>query len=53
MHKFLNKKKNKKVEAAVKPMMNTLYAKDNDPFGSYTGKPADKKERPVQDQDDL
>lgn len=24
-----------------------------DPFGSYTGRPADPKERPVQDADDL
>jgi len=25
----------------------------NDPFGSYTGKPMEKYEVPVQDQDDL
>lgn len=24
-----------------------------DPFGSYTGKPVDKKDKPVQDADDL
>ena len=24
-----------------------------DPFGSYTGRPADPNERPVQDADDL
>lgn len=24
-----------------------------DPFGSYTGRPADPQERPVQDADDL
>ena len=24
-----------------------------DPFGSYTGKPAEKGEKPVQDADDL
>ena len=25
----------------------------SDPFGSYTGRPADPKEKPVQDADDL
>lgn len=24
-----------------------------DPFGSYTGRPADPKEKPIQDADDL
>lgn len=24
-----------------------------DPFGSYTGRPADKDEKPIQDADDL
>ena len=26
---------------------------DTDPFGSYTGRPRDKYEKPVQDADDL
>lgn len=26
---------------------------NTDPFGSYTGRPADPKEKPVQDADDL
>lgn len=26
---------------------------NTDPFGSYTGKPLDPQERPVQDADDL
>lgn len=26
---------------------------ETDPFGSYTGKPIDSDERPVQDADDL
>ena len=26
---------------------------NTDPFGSYTGRPVDPKERPIQDADDL
>ena len=26
---------------------------DTDPFGSYTGRPSDPQERPIQDADDL
>ena len=26
---------------------------NTDPFGSYTGRPADKNEKPIQDADDL
>jgi len=29
------------------------YASSTDPDGSYTGKPEDKNEQPVQDADDL
>ena len=29
------------------------YLINTDPFGSYTGKPLDPQERPVQDADDL
>ena len=32
--------------------VNNFYSSD-DPFGSYTGICADKRERPVQDADDL
>ncbi len=37
----------------VKRMLNANLAKDTDPFGSYTGKPVNEYEVPVQDQDDL
>lgn len=37
-----NKKKEEKMEVI-----------STDPFGSYTGRPADPNERPVQDADDL
>ena len=36
------KKKNEKKEVIC-----------TDPFGSYTGRPADPEERPIQDADDL
>ena len=36
------------IDAYVSPKM-----KHSDPQGSYTGKPADKREVPVQDADDL
>lgn len=39
---MINKKKDIKTQR-----INT------DPFGSYTGSPADKDEKPIQDADDL
>ena len=33
--------------------LNKLYSPDTDPQGSYTGKPENKQEKPVQDADDL
>ena len=37
----------------VREMVKENELTDTDPFGSYTGKPADKNETPVQDADDL
>ncbi|MBR5496311.1 MAG: hypothetical protein IKV58_02875 [Oscillospiraceae bacterium] len=53
MHKFINKDKKERIKSAVEPMLNTLFDKNTDPDGSYTGKPENKKEKPVQDADDL
>ena len=39
----MSKKKEKKVDEVIV----------TDPFGSYTGRPADPFERPIQDADDL
>ena len=36
----------------IKDIIQTKPSK-TDPDGSYTGKPADKNEKPVQDADDL
>ena len=33
--------------------INELYSPDTDPQGSYTGKPENTREKPVQDADDL
>ena len=49
---------NKRNEIAnkTKEVVNAYLSKDNlktDPNGSYTGKPLDKYEKPVQDADDL
>lgn len=50
-----NKKKNKKVKnhPKVNDIVNSNFAPDTDPFGSYTGKPINNYEKPIQDQDDL
>ena len=43
-------------EARVKKKMwemTDIPTSETDPNGSYTGKPADKYEKPVQDADDL
>lgn len=37
----------------VESMLNTNFAPSTDPFGSYTGRPINPYEIPVQDQDDL
>ena len=47
-----NKKLSKKVDSVVKSFVDEQSFK-TDPNGSYTGRPADKDEKPVQDVDDL
>lgn len=51
----MNDKKNKKDFTPTKKALKTIsnYSPDTDPQGSYTGKPANVKETPVQDADDL
>ena len=34
-------------------MLTDMRSTETDPYGSYTGVPADPKEKPVQDADDL
>lgn len=45
----------KNTPAPTDRALDAIILKDlkTDPFGSYTGRPADEKERPVQDADDL
>lgn len=45
----------KNTPAPTDRALDAISLKDlkTDPFGSYTGRPADEKERPVQDADDL
>lgn len=53
--KFKNKRPSKVVHtqsAIVNSIINEPPS-DTDPFGSYTGKPMDPNETPVQDADDL
>jgi len=48
--------KKKKVMEKAKEVCRSYVDKDSfrtDPNGSYTGRPADEKEIPVQDADDL
>jgi len=55
------RKEEKKEEKKEKKYRQTPYASDqignnpskSDPDGSYTGQPKDKKDKPVQDSDDL
>lgn len=49
------KDKNKKVKnhPKVQSIVNANFAPETDPFGSYTGRPVNKYDVPVQDQDDL
>lgn len=44
-------KKQKKIKDTTDKIIKAFKGK-NDPFGSYTGNPVDKKE-PVQDADDI
>ncbi len=48
------KKTVKRIPAPTKRALNTISdPSDTDVNGSYTGKPKDKREIPVQDADDL
>ncbi|MBQ2756707.1 MAG: hypothetical protein IJF27_08540 [Oscillospiraceae bacterium] len=49
------KKQDAKRKKPTKKAMDTLEtsAAKTDPMGSYTGKPQNEKEQPVQDADDL
>ncbi len=50
------KKKQKAIQPAKTvrfPTLTSMVAEFSDPNGSYTGTPKDKRERPVQDVDDL
>lgn len=49
-----NKKSNERIPAPTKRAMELFPApSDTDVNGSYTGKPKNKRETPVQDADDL
>lgn len=44
----------KKIQKELRVVEDSIVKKDNfDPFGSYSGVPADPDEKPVQDADDL
>ena len=45
-------KKKDPMKGAVERILNIRPSK-NDPNGSYTGKPLDRHEKPIQDADDL
>ncbi len=50
------KKSDKGLSPKVKSVVKSFVESDSfkvDPNGSWTGNPADKKEKPVQDVDDL
>ena len=51
MKKQEQKKKSEPMEKAM--ALTNLKSSQTDPSGSYTGQPADRRERPVQDADDL
>ncbi len=44
--------KNEAIKHAVERILAMRPSK-TDPYGSYTGRPVDPKEKPVQDADDL
>ncbi len=50
-----NKKENGKLTPTQEKKIEKMYGQPSktDPLGSYTGKPADVNEKPVQDVDDL
>ena len=49
-----NKKETRRVPAPTKKAINLLDNRSKtDVLGSYTGKPANAKDKPVQDADDL
>lgn len=48
-----SKQKKVKNHPKVENIVKSNYAPETDPQGSYTGKPANKFEVPVQDADDL
>ena len=43
----------KKIEVKSKDLNNRQEKIVTDPFGSYTGRPLDETEKPIQDADDL
>ncbi len=51
MKKYKKRQKPSPTEKALNTISN--YSPDTDPQGSYTGKPLDKSDVPVQDVDDL
>ncbi|MBQ8603777.1 MAG: hypothetical protein IJ410_02900 [Oscillospiraceae bacterium] len=48
----MNKKDNIEKDPVIQAIIRR-HASDTDPNGSYTGRPEDKSETPVQDADDL
>ena len=49
----MREKKSKNLKKAAVPHAQPGVPSPTDPQGSYTGVPADPRERPVQDADDL
>lgn len=50
------KEETKKVTKKVQDVINAFTVSDSfkvDPNGSWTGRPEDKREKPIQDADDL
>lgn len=47
-----DKMKNRQIPVLMPDNLNTNLI-STDPFGSYTGRPKDPEEKPVQDADDL
>ena len=48
-----NKKDKPEILFEKKLSVNNIGMYTADPFGSYTGRPIDRNEKPVQDADDL
>ncbi|MBQ8732114.1 MAG: hypothetical protein IJY82_04725 [Oscillospiraceae bacterium] len=51
-HRLPRRPQDRPTEKTVEQIISMPPSR-NDPFGSYTGKPMEKYEVPVQDQDDL